>query len=68
MPDITKCEGTICPIKNSCYRFRAKDSPEVQWYFAEVPSLTQKHGCDEFIDVTPISKDLLNPIDEKDML
>jgi hypothetical protein len=68
MPDITKCEGTICPLKNKCYRFRAKDSPEFQWYFAEVPFLMQKHGCDEFLDITNFLEELLNPIDEKDML
>lgn len=28
MADITKCDRPDCPIKNTCYRFTARDS---QW-------------------------------------
>ena len=36
MADITKCRGTNCPLKESCYRFLAKDSFR-QSYFIYVP-------------------------------
>jgi hypothetical protein len=37
MPDITKCHGTDCPIKQGCYRFTSKPS---QWqsYFTTSPN------------------------------
>lgn len=33
MPDITKCQGINCPIKEKCYRFISKPSEYVQGYF-----------------------------------
>lgn len=36
MADITKCDGSKCSIKESCYRFTAKAS-NYQSYFAESP-------------------------------
>lgn len=36
MPDITMCEGTGCPRKESCHRFTAKPS-EYQSYFVTPP-------------------------------
>lgn len=36
MPDITMCEGTGCPRKESCHRFAAKPS-EYQSYFVTPP-------------------------------
>lgn len=32
MPDISKCNGTLCPIKNTCYRFTS------------IPSMRQTYG------------------------
>jgi hypothetical protein len=37
MPDITMCSGTGCPIKSTCYRYRAKPSEYGQSYFMGVP-------------------------------
>lgn len=37
MPDITMCEGTGCPAKESCYRFTATPSEFRQSYFVEPP-------------------------------
>lgn len=37
MPDITMCEGTGCPAKESCYRFTAKPSEFRQSYFVKPP-------------------------------
>ncbi len=36
MPDITKCKGTDCPLKEQCYRYTAKDD-EYQAFLVEVP-------------------------------
>jgi len=35
-PDITMCEGTDCPNKETCYRFTAKPS-DYQSYFMKPP-------------------------------
>ena len=45
MADITKCEGTNCHIKESCYRFTAKAS-DYQYYFIESPIKDGK--CDMY--------------------
>lgn len=37
MADITKCKGTNCPIKESCYRYTAKEDEFYQAYFVESP-------------------------------
>lgn len=37
MSDITMCEGTGCPFRDSCYRFTAEANPYRQSYFMEVP-------------------------------
>lgn len=36
MADITKCQGTDCPIKNQCHRFTAEPD-EYQSYFVGIP-------------------------------
>lgn len=46
MPDITKCEGTDCPVKEKCYRFTARDSEFRQSYFVTPPYKDGK--CDHF--------------------
>ena len=46
MPDITKCEGTDCPVKEKCYRFTARDSEFRQAYFVTPPYKDGK--CDHF--------------------
>ena len=35
--DITKCNGTNCPIKESCYRFTSTENEVLQAYFVEPP-------------------------------
>lgn len=37
MSDITMCEGTGCPMRESCYRYNAEPNPYRQSYFMEVP-------------------------------
>ena len=33
MPDITKCRGENCPLKESCYRYTSKDSFRQSYFF-----------------------------------
>ena len=37
MSDISKCKGTNCPLKEKCYRYKAKESKYWQSYIVEVP-------------------------------
>lgn len=46
MPDITMCEGTGCPLKDDCYRFKAKPSEYRQSYFINPPNKGDK--CEYF--------------------
>lgn len=36
-PDITLCQGTNCPHKETCYRFTATPNEYRQAYFTEAP-------------------------------
>ena len=47
MADITKCKGTNCPLKETCYRFTAIANEYRQSYFAEVP-LKEDNTCDDY--------------------
>ena len=54
MSDISKCEGTNCPLKDSCKRYKAKDKFFNQSYMLNVPFKLTGIGsqfvkCDEFI-------------------
>ena len=45
MADITKCKGTDCPLKETCYRYNATPD-DYQSYFTEVPIKDGK--CDMY--------------------
>lgn len=32
MPDITKCRGDGCPIREDCYRYTAPASEQQSWF------------------------------------
>jgi len=49
MPDICMCEGKDCPIKEGCYRFKAKPSQYGQGYFLQSPYENGK--CDKLLPV-----------------
>ena len=49
MADITKCMGTNCPMKESCYRYTATDGM-MQSYFMNVP--LKKNECDMYWHTT----------------
>ena len=52
MPDITMCMGGDCPLKETCYRYKAKPS-EYQYYFLEPPF--KDENCDHYWDMKEIS-------------
>lgn len=37
MPDISMCYGGQCPIKETCYRFKATPNESWQTYFVRAP-------------------------------
>jgi len=45
MADITKCVGTDCPVKETCYRYTAKADFQQSW-FSECPIKDGK--CDMY--------------------
>jgi hypothetical protein len=46
MADITKCQGTDCPKKESCYRYLASVTEWRQAWFCECPLKNGK--CDHY--------------------
>ena len=52
MSDITKCSGFLCPLKDNCYRYKAKDGV-LQSYFTEQPYKDGK--CEMFLGLKKIT-------------
>lgn len=50
MPDITMCEGHECPLKEVCYRHKAKPSSR-QSYFWKPPYNKDKVACDHYWEI-----------------
>lgn len=52
MPDITMCNFTDCPVKDSCFRHTATPTPHWQAYFADIPGkyVDGKWVCDMYWD------------------
>ena len=48
MSDISKCEGTNCPKKDTCYRFLAKENEYWQAYFVDVPYDRKISACEYY--------------------
>jgi len=50
MPDIAKCTGGDCPIKNKCYRFTLKPNEFRQSYFVSLPfkKVGDKVSCEMY--------------------
>ena len=46
MPDISKCHGEGCSVKDNCYRFTAESSPIWQSYFSSAP--IENNKCENF--------------------
>jgi hypothetical protein len=51
MADISKCEGTNCPLKENCYRFTAIANKYYQAYI-EPPYNKEEKKCEYFWDKT----------------
>jgi len=49
MTDISKCNGTECPVKESCWRYTAPAS-EWQSYCAYDEDREGDEGCDDYIE------------------
>lgn len=52
MPDIAKCIGSGCSVKEKCYRFTSKPSGEMQSWFLGVPGSDEL--CDWFWEDKPV--------------
>jgi len=48
MADITMCKGKDCPLKKTCYRYKASPNRMQQSYFVEVP-FNKKEETNEFV-------------------
>jgi len=46
MPDITKCSGHNCPLKETCWRFTSPASDYYQSYFMSPPYDKEKEECE----------------------
>lgn len=44
MGDITMCDGGKCPLKETCYRYKATPNEYRQAYFLEEPFVETKEG------------------------
>ena len=45
--DICKCEGTKCPLKNACWRYKAP-TDEMQTIFVGIPYDHDKKSCEYY--------------------
>ena len=69
MPDITKCEGTGCPLKESCKRFAVESSEYKQSFFLYVPYHSVDKKCDYYLAIpfcklTPLKQNKTNGTNE----
>ena len=52
MPDISKCEGTNCPLKEKCHRFTCEPDEHYQAYSDFSDALNEeKTECDYIIKI-----------------
>ena len=49
MPDISMCKGNECPLKETCYRYKANPD-HYQSYFVDIP-LKEDGTCDHFMEI-----------------
>lgn len=47
MPDISKCDNKLCPMRDTCFRFTCKPSDHWQSYSSFTPNSDGK--CDSFM-------------------
>lgn len=58
MPDISMCKNTHCPLKETCYRFKATPSEYSQSYSDFAPRITKegKEVCEYYWDMSNFKK------------
>jgi hypothetical protein len=49
MPDITMCSGADCPLKETCYRFKAMANIYGQAYFSKPPYIDK--ACEYYWEI-----------------
>ena len=47
MADITKCSGDYCELRETCFRYKAKDNAYRQSYFVNQPN-ANSYDCDMY--------------------
>jgi len=51
LPDISKCDGKNCPLKETCYRYTSIPSEFMQAWFSKAPyGEEKKEGCEYYWD------------------
>jgi hypothetical protein len=58
MPDITMCNWDNCPMKDTCYRYKAKADKLWQVYFIDAPIRDLK--CEYYWDMEDRNKEIFN--------
>jgi hypothetical protein len=48
MPDLTMCEGADCPLRETCYRYKATESEFRQSYFSDLLYNKEEEKCDYY--------------------
>lgn len=51
MVDISMCSGKNCPLKEKCYRFKAKPNKFMQSYFT-IPPIKEDGTCEHFWEMS----------------
>ena len=58
MPDISMCQNQTCPLRDTCYRFKAKPDPYWQAYGGFKPD--ENGNCNYYIKNVPLSTNQQN--------
>lgn len=59
MPEITKCSGVFCQVRESCYRYTAPPSARQMWCaFYAADSFKRETGCDHMWRLFPCGEDI----------
>lgn len=72
MPDITMCSNVNCPVREQCYRYRAKPDEHWQSYSDFEPETGADRDwnfvvkCEHFWDATRYPKEVLSTLEEAD--
>ncbi len=63
MPELAKCHGAECPIKDSCFRFTKKSDDLLQLWLNGAPYDTTKGSCKMHVEnYAKETKDTQRPV------